>query len=215
MEKKRTLTPQKIVAQAMTLADAEGIDALSMRRLATGLGVEAASLYNHFAGKEALLDRMVEAVVAEIAPAQPGPAHPDPDWRAALRAHFLAAEAALTRHPWASALLISRPNMGPYMLARIEALLATLTGAGFPLIAADHIWNMLDSLLHGHRMLAVQFPLKPQDYAEQAAAHAHLIPPDIFPNLRGLADLVAARQHDGLHPFAPALDQMLAGLNPP
>lgn len=210
MEKKRTLTLPKILAEAMTLADAEGLAALSMRRLASGLGVEAASLYNHIGSKEALLDQMAEAVVAEIAPARPGP-----DWRRALRAHFLSAEAALIRHPWASVLLVSRPNMGPFMLARIENLLATLTGAGYPLIAADHIWNMLDSLLHGHRLLAMQFPLRPEEYADQAAAHAHLIPPDIFPNLRGLADLVATRQHDGLHPFAPALDQLLAGLAPP
>ena len=209
MAKKRNLTLDRIVAEAVVVADREGIAALSMRRLAAGLGVEAASLYNHLAGKEALLDLMVEAVLAEIPPGQPGP-----DWRSALRAHYLKEQAALMQHPWASALFVSRPNMGPAMLARIEAILATLTGAGFSLTEADHVWNALDSLLHGFTLVKLNFPLAPDDYAEQAALHAHLIPVEVFPNLRGLADLVAARQHDGLQEFPFALDLMLGALVP-
>lgn len=209
MEKKRNLNLKKIVAEAVSLADREGIGALSMRRLAQGLKVEAASLYNHLTGKEALLDQMVEAVLAEIPPAVPGP-----DWRAALRVHYLEEQAALMRHPWASGLFVSRPNMGPAMLARIESILATLTGAGFSLTGADHAWNALDSLLHGFTLVKLNFPLAPAEYAEQAALHAHLIPEEIFPNLRGLADLVAARRYGGMHHFPYALDLMLSALRP-
>ncbi|MDP1667410.1 TetR/AcrR family transcriptional regulator [Phaeovulum sp.] len=209
MEKKRNLTVEKIVAEAVSLADAERISALSMRRLAAALGVEAASLYNHLAGKEALLDQMVEAVLAEAPPSQQGA-----DWRGSLRALYLAEQAALMRHPWASMLFVSRPNMGPAMLARIERVLAVLTGAGFSLIEADHVWNALDSLLHGFTLVKLNFPLAPEDYAEQAALHAHLIPVEVFPNLRGLADLVAARRHDGLQEFSFALDLLLSALRP-
>ena len=209
MEKKRNLTLQKIVAEAVILADREGIAALSMRRLAQGLNVEAASLYNHLSGKEALLDQMVEAVLAEISPAVPGP-----DWRGALRAHYLQEQTALMRHPWASGLFVARPNMGPAMLARIESILATLTGAGFSLTEADHAWNALDSLLHGFTLVKLNFPLAPEDYAEQAALHSHLIPVEVFPNLRGLADLVAARRYDGMQDFRFALDLLLNALRP-
>lgn len=207
MEKKRNLTVEKIVAEAVLVADREGIAALSMRRLAAGLGVEAASLYNHIGSKEALLDQMVEAVLAEIPPSRPGL-----DWRGALRAHYLAEQAALMRHPWASMLFVSRPNMGPAMLARIESILATLTGAGFSLTEADHVWNALDSMLHGFTLVKLNFSLQPEDYAEQAALHAHLIPVAVFPNLRGLADLVAARRYDGMQEFPFALDLVLRSL---
>lgn len=209
MEKKRNLTLGKIVEEAVRLADAEGIAALSMRRLAQALGVEAASLYNHIADKEALLAEMVEAVQAEIPPPVTGP-----DWRGALQAHYLAAHEALMRHPWASHLFISRPNMGPRTLARVEGVLGVLTGAGFSLIEADRAWNLLDSLLHGHTLQMLNFPFAPEDYAAKAAAHAHLIPVEIFPNLRGLADLVAAGRYDGLHPFAPVLERMLEAIAP-
>lgn len=209
MEKKRSLSPEKIIAAAVELADKEGISELSMRKLAQVLGVEAASLYNHLADKEALLSAMVEAVMAEIGPAAPGP-----DWRLALARHYIGAHEALMRHPWASALFISRPNMGPNVLARVESVLAVLTGAGFSLVAADRAWNLLDSLLHGHTLQMLNFPFAPEDYAAQAAANRHLIPVEVFPNLRGLADLVAARQYDGLHPFAPALERVLEGLSP-
>lgn len=213
MEKKRNLTLGKIVEEAVRLADAEGIASLSMRRLAQAVGVEAASLYNHLADKEALLAEMVEAVQAEIAPPVPV-SGPGADWRGALRAHYLAAHEALMRHPWASHLFISRPNMGPRTLARVEGVLATLTGAGFSLIEADRAWNLLDSFLHGHTLQMLNFPFAPEDYAAEAAANAHLIPVEIFPNLRGLADLVAARRYDGLHPFAQALERMLEAIAP-
>jgi AcrR family transcriptional regulator len=209
MDKKRTLTLDKIVAQAVAMADCEGISALSMRKLASSLGVEAASLYNHIADKESLLAQMVESVVAEIPPARP-----DPDWRGALAAHYLAAHQALMRHNWASHLFISRPNMGPATLTRFESILAVLTGAGFALTEADHAHHLLESLLHGHTLQMLNFPFAPEDYAAQAAANAHLIPVQVFPNLRGLADLVAARRYDGLHPFAPALERLLGALAP-
>lgn len=209
MDRKRSLTLEKIVAQAVIQADSEGISALSMRKLAQALGVEAASLYNHIADKEALLAAMVESVVAEIPPARPSA-----DWRGALAAHYLAAHEALMRHPWASHLFISRPNMGPATLMRFESILAVLTGAGFALTEADHAHHLLESLLHGHTAQMLNFPFAPEDYAAEAAANAHLIPMEIFPNLRGLADLVAARRYDGLHPFAPALRRVLTALTP-
>lgn len=200
------LTAARITAEAVALADASGLAALTMRGLAGRLGVEAMSLYNHIANKDALLSAMVEAVVAEFHPPRGG------DWRAEMRARAFAAHAALCRHPWAGGLIVSRPNMGPNMLAYIEATLACLVGAGFALTEADAIWNTLDAHIYGFTLQKLNFPLAPEDYAQAAAENIHRIPPAHFPQLHGLAVLVAARRYDGLHALSHGLDLLLDGL---
>ena len=93
---------------AVALADAGGLESLTMRRLGEDLGVEAMSLYKHVANKDDLLDGMVDLVFAEIElPAG------DADWRTAMRERAVSVRAALIRHPWATALMQSRTAPGP------------------------------------------------------------------------------------------------------
>ena len=96
------LTRERVLRAAVALADREGV-AVSMRKLAKELGVEAMSLYHHVAGKNALLDGMVDHVFSEIdLPAA------EQGWKAAMRQRAISARAALRRHPWAIALMESR-----------------------------------------------------------------------------------------------------------
>src|SRR3954454_20805199 len=98
--KRGSLTHELVVAKAIELADADGIEALSMRTLARALGVEAMSLYHYFPSKAALLDAMLASVYAEYG-------RPDPaaeDWRSELSRNAISAHRALLRHPWASRL---------------------------------------------------------------------------------------------------------------
>jgi len=124
------LSRARVLAAAVALVDAHGIQALTMRRLAADLDVEAMSLYYHLRDKEALLDGVVEAVVAEIGDATAGPAD-DGDWRARLRRQFLAARQVMLRHPWAPALLGSRRTVPPGVYGYYDAIVGTLAGAGF------------------------------------------------------------------------------------
>src|SRR5262245_25957268 len=94
-----------IAAAAVRIADAEGLDAVSMRRLAAELGAGATSLYRYVARKDDLLDLMVDAVVGE----GPPPAAPSGDWRADLREIAYSTRALILRHPWAAMLLAGRP----------------------------------------------------------------------------------------------------------
>ena len=97
------LSRDRVVAEAMALADEHGLEALSMRALAGRLGVEAMSLYHHVASKEALLDAMVDAVFGELhLPVVGG------DWRVELRARSVSGRTVLLRHPWAVGLMASR-----------------------------------------------------------------------------------------------------------
>jgi AcrR family transcriptional regulator len=102
-ERRAPLTRERVLGAAVELADRYGIEALSMRRLGTEIGVEAMSLYNHVANKEDVLDGMVDVILGEIdAPPEDG------DWKPRLRARILSARRAMLRHPWASGVIVSR-----------------------------------------------------------------------------------------------------------
>ncbi len=203
---RQPLTPDRVLDAALALADAEGLDALSMRRVASALGVEAMSLYNHVANKDALLSGLVDRVVGEIAlPAIGG------DWRVEMRRRAVSAHATLTRHPWAALLIVSQINVGPMMLRYINATIGCLREAGFSYAQADHAWNAIDSHVYGFTVQALKFPLKPEEYAPAARGYLPMIPPDL-PYFRGLTVEVAEGRHDGLHAFTFGLDLILDGL---
>ncbi|SLN43013.1 TetR/AcrR family transcriptional regulator [Roseisalinus antarcticus] len=200
------LTRDRILAEAMAFADAQGLAALSMRKLAQQLGVEAMSLYNHVSNKADLLAGMVDLVAGEFA--RPGPG----EWRGEMRNRAQAAHAALMRHRWAAQLILTNAEPGPNMLAYVEATLACLVGAGFSYPQADHIWNTLDAYIYGYTIQRQTFPFQPEDYAEAAAANMEMIPADLFPHLRGLAEKIAVREHDGIQTLEFGLDLMLDGM---
>ncbi|WP_298563930.1 TetR/AcrR family transcriptional regulator [uncultured Aliiroseovarius sp.] len=206
-KKTSKLTRDAILAAAVKLADEAGSDSLSMRKLAAALGVEAMSLYNHFAGKDALLMGMADWAIAQIP--LPNPKGP---WQDELRARAHNARAVFKRHPWTIQLMVSLPNTGPNVLAYVEATLAVMINAGFDLIDADHAWNLMDSHIYGFTLQELNFPFAPEEYAEVTQAHLHLIPAETYPNLRAMAEKVAAREYDGLHNFAQGVELIIAGL---
>ncbi|MEW1658658.1 MULTISPECIES: TetR/AcrR family transcriptional regulator [unclassified Streptomyces] len=113
---RQALSDEKIVRCAIQLADAEGIDALSMRRIAAELGTGTTSLYRHIAGKDELIELMVDAVSGE----QPLPQRPGRDWRAELADTARGFRAALLRHPWLAQQASRRPALGPRVIARSD-----------------------------------------------------------------------------------------------
>ncbi|MFC7275779.1 TetR/AcrR family transcriptional regulator C-terminal domain-containing protein [Paractinoplanes rhizophilus] len=122
------LSRDRALAAAVGLADAEGLTALTMRRLAADLGVEAMSLYYHLPGKGGLLDGLAEWVIEEIRAAV---GDERGDWRERLRRRFLRAREVMLRHPWAPALLGTRPSVPPGLYAYYDEIVGTLLAAGF------------------------------------------------------------------------------------
>src|SRR5580765_1123088 len=112
-ETRLPLTRERILRTALELADEGGIESVTMRKLGQLLGFEAMSLYNHVANKDDLLDGILDLILTECEP----PAS-DGDWDAAVRASAISVHAALTRHPWAIALMMTgriRPARLDYM----------------------------------------------------------------------------------------------------
>lgn len=152
------LSREKILAAAMVLADAEGLEALSMRKLAASLGVEAMSLYHHVANKDALLDGMVDLVFEEI----PLPA-PEKPWREAMRLRALAVRAAFNKHPWAVHVVESRQTPGMATLRHHDAVLGCLRQAGFSLPLTASAYSLLDSYIFGFAIQELQMPFDAEE----------------------------------------------------
>ncbi|HEX4090359.1 MAG TPA: TetR/AcrR family transcriptional regulator C-terminal domain-containing protein [Trebonia sp.] len=139
------LSREQVLDAALDLVDREGVAALSMRRLGAELGVEAMTLYHYLPNKDALLDGIVERVMAQ---AQTGLT--DGPWERALTDYARSLRATLLRHPGASALVATRPAVTPETLRAAERGLALLTGAGFPVGRALDTLNALTLFTVAH-----------------------------------------------------------------
>jgi len=193
------LSRQRVLRAAMRLADEDGIAALTMRRLAGTLGVEAMSLYHHVANKGALQDAIVDLVIAEIAM----PDDADRPWDEAVRAFAISAHAALLRHPWACALVLAPTGRAAGTvhprLRYMEWLLGRLHDAGFPPTLVYHAYHTLDGHILGFTLWQL--------------AHSPTAPlPPGGADLTGLAtDFLRDLPHEELPHLAAHVRQHLAG----
>jgi AcrR family transcriptional regulator len=148
---RRPLSRERVIRAAMAVADRDGIAAVSMRRIGQELGVEAMSLYNHVAGKEALLDAMVDQLAAEVNAAVAALDTPDPatDWRGALRGRALAAREVMLRHRWAPGVLQTRTTMSLDIVRYYDGVVGILRAGGFSNDLAHHSLHALGSRVIG------------------------------------------------------------------
>ena len=121
------LTRDRVLRAAIELADENGLEALTMRRLARRVGVEAMSLYNHVAGKDDILDGVVDLLVGgiEVPP-------DDVDWRTAIRDRALAARRMARAHPWAVRLIAARSPASRGIIRYLDGVVGAFRRAGFP-----------------------------------------------------------------------------------
>jgi len=152
------LSRERVLRAAIALADASGIDSLTMRNLGQKLHVEAMSLYNHVANKEDILDGIVDLVFSEIA-LPSGRA----DWKPAMRKRAISAHEALLRHPWAPSLMQSRTKPGPATMRHHDSVLGSLRGAGFTLVMAAHAFSVIDGYVYGFALQQINIPLQSRD----------------------------------------------------
>lgn len=203
------LSRERMVAEALRIADREGVDGLSMRRLAAELGAGAMSLYHYVANKDELLDAMIDVVFGEIElPPE------DDDWQDAMRRRSRSARDVLARHPWAIALMESRTTPGPANLRHREAVTARLRRAGFSVVMATHANWLLDSYVYG---FALQMASLPFDGADELAGmtddvYLPQIPASEFPYLHESAAELLAAGYDPAQEFDVGLDLVLGAL---
>src|SRR5688572_21423872 len=125
-EPRVSLSKERVLHAAVALAARDGIEALTMRKLADELGAGAMSLYHYVPNKEQLLDEMVDIVFSEIELPTT-----DVDWKTAMRRRAYSTREVLSRHRWALGLMESRSRPGPASLRLHDAVLGCLRAAGF------------------------------------------------------------------------------------
>ncbi|MEV6323993.1 TetR family transcriptional regulator [Nocardia sp. NPDC051787] len=140
------LSRERIVSAALAVVDADGLDAVSIRRLAAELGVRGPSLYNHVATKDDLLDAMVDTVVAEVDLSM---FTGGPDWRGALEVWARSYRAALARHPRLVPALNQGMGRRPNALRQADAVFGGLVAAGWPRRAATEVGALLRFFVTG------------------------------------------------------------------
>ncbi|WP_410659917.1 TetR/AcrR family transcriptional regulator [Amycolatopsis sp. lyj-112] len=140
-----SLSREQIVSAAIELLDAEGIDALSMRKLGIRLNAAAASMYTHVAGKDELVELVVDEIYGEVEPPRPG------QWRTAATRFAHDLRSTFLRHPWIGSLLgeAGVAYLGPNVLMLSEATLALFEDAGFSLDDADLALNTVMAYVVG------------------------------------------------------------------
>lgn len=149
------LNRQIILRTAVDVADNRGLGQVTMRKLASRLGVEAMSLYHHVNNKDDLLDGMVDLVFGEIDLPVPGD-----EWQSAMDRRAHSVRTVLTRHHWALGLVESRTNPGPVALRHHDAMLGTLRTAGFTVAQAAHAYAVLDSFIYGFVLQELSMPFR-------------------------------------------------------
>ena len=206
----RGLSRERVLATALELVDAGGVDALSMRKLAKALGVEAMSLYHHVARKEDILDALVDVVFTEIDVPSPG----ETDWRTAMRRRAVSVRAALNRHRWAVGLMEGRMAPGPASLRNHEAVLACLREAGFAFRAAVHAYSVMDAYIYGFALQEKGLPFEePEEVSEVMEAQRRRVPEmESYPYLMEVAAEMAKAGYDYAEEFEFGLDLILDGL---
>ena len=206
------ITRDVVLATALEIIDRDGIDGLSMRRLARALGRDPMILYRHAPNKAALLDGVAETVLAQLT------VHAtDPDWAAQLRSVARGYRALALAHPHVVPLLVTRPLATPLALRPrgtlrpLEDVLTLLTGAGFSGSDALHIYRALFGFLHGHVLNELQELVEnPDETDDLLRLGLHRLPISEFPLLRSLALALAC--YDGATELERGLDILLAGL---
>jgi AcrR family transcriptional regulator len=172
------LTRERIIQAALELADANGIESLSMRKLGQKLGFEAMSLYNHVANKDDLLEGMLDFVLAETEP----PTTPG-EWDDAIRKSAISVHDALRRHPWSCTLLMEARRIRPARLRYMDLLLGRLRDAGFSADTTYHAYHVLDGHIFGFALWEIGHTYTPEEASSLVERFAHTITPQAYPYL--------------------------------
>jgi len=208
--RRRALTRERVVAEALTVIGADGAAALSMRALAARLGVVPGALYRHVRSKEHLCDLVVDGVLAEV---DLGAGHALA-WTGRVTALARALRAVLEDHPGIAALLKTRDPVSPASLALAEAFLAPLHAAGLPGRQAALAFRLIYDYTLGFALADPASPAEQRlrDSASRQQLHAFLrsLPASSFPTLA--AHGTHAWADDREQRFTSGLDTLLCGL---
>jgi AcrR family transcriptional regulator len=206
-KRRKPLNRERVLRAAIALADEGGIEALSMRKLAKELGVEAMSLYNHVANKDDVLDGIVDAAWGEIVV----PMEED-DWKTEIREIAISVHEALLRHPWVPGLRMSQ-KPGPARLRYGDSLLGCFRNAGFSKDLTYHGYHIIESYIMGYTDQVLSYrAVDTEQFGDIAARFVRGELAAEFPHFTEHALQHMEPDHDDVNAYELGLDLLLDGL---
>jgi AcrR family transcriptional regulator len=210
-EPRARLSRERVLRTATTLADREGLESLSMRKLADELGAGAMSLYHYVANREQLVDEMIEVVFGEIEPPSL-----DVDWKTALRRRAVSTREALNRHRWAVGLMEGRAKQGPASVRLHDAVLGCLREAGFSIELTIQAYSVQDAYIYGFALQEKALPFESAEESAVVAEEQNWQIEQLAAQFPYLAEVVAGHVakvgYDFTEAFEYGLDLILDGL---
>ncbi|KAA6223912.1 TetR family transcriptional regulator [Streptomyces albofaciens JCM 4342] len=216
---RQALSIDAVIEAATALADADGLDGLTMRGVAQRLGVTPMTLYTYVPGKAALLDLMLDAAYLRM----PRGAHDGMPWRARLEGVARENRALYRRHPWVAELPVSRPPLGPGVMAKYEHELAAFDGLGLDDVTADaaltYLLGFVESVaraeFRAHAAVRDSALTDEQWWATHAPVLATVFDPSRYPRAARIGSAAGQAHHsayDPEHAFTFGLGRVLDGL---
>ena len=200
------MSRERVLRAAIDFSDVNGIDSLSMRKLARGLGVEAMTLYYYVANKQDLLEGMSDLVAAEIELPAEGL-----DWRSATRSRATSAHAALVRHHWVTPLWMS-VMIGPARMRYMDSALGVYRRAGLTPASTELAFHAVENHIVGYALQEVSFPLEADDLADAARSFLENLPADEYPHLAEHVHQHLTHEEIESGSFEFGLEQLLDGI---
>lgn len=206
-DRRARLDRSKVVEAAVALADARGLDAVSMRNVAERLNVTPMALYKHVADRSDLVDGMLDDVLERLSPSPGGE-----DWRHTVRARILAARAVLAIHPWVREAIETRQQATPRTLAHMDSLMEAMFDGGLSADLVHHGMHALSTRMWGFTRDVLPTPRVTEDPAQRARAMA-----EFAASYPAIIRMATTSPHAGVAcdddaEFTFALDVILEGL---
>lgn len=202
------LSQKLIVHTAKEMVRSDGLEKLSMRKLAAKLNVKAMSIYNHIKNKDFLIDLLLDDVISQISLPQA-----NENWQGEMLRRANSAHQVFLENAWSLIPLLSRINSGPSMLRYIDRSLACLHRAGFTLPEADQLLNFFDSYIYGFTLIELQFPIQTEDYLMTTEKMLPALVQKNYPAMHQLSLLLLQGNYDGKQSFTFGLQAILKGLD--
>ena len=204
-----SLSRDRVLEGAMTLADEVGMEGFTLRKLATWINVKPMTIYHYVKNKEDIIDGMVDLVFEEI-----GLPATDLHWKDAMRSRARSVRAVLAQHPWATALLESRTSPGSATLRHHDAVLGCLRRGGLSVTMTAHTYAIIDSFLYGFALQEANLPAtEGHAVTELAQGIADLFDTGQYPHLAELtAEHVLKPGYDFGDEFEFGLNLILDGI---
>jgi AcrR family transcriptional regulator len=208
---KPALSKDKIIVKAIAIADKDGINALSMRKLAAKLHVQAMSLYYHFKTKDELISHMADKLVTQIDFRESDSTAND--WRTIMLTRATSAMALFQKHAWLPFVLDTQIHSGVKRLEYLNNYLGILRKAGFPIVLALRVTALIDGYIYGYCRQLTHVSDSDKSSAELAQDFSKGFDANQFPYLSEATKLVMEQGYDTNADFLYGLNVILNGIS--